>query len=146
MSNFAQTTRYHNLDALSAAKVGKDPLAHWDEIIHAILIKDVPRKRQMHIIAVGSAIAAAIDSSTSTIMQSLDQHDLSTEQALVLPGLHDQASKYAILRLIVLLAPIRSLISDISHKAYPLGVSRPPFPPNAGVSGMDLRRSSLRSS
>lgn len=128
LSDFAQTTRYHNLDALSAAQRGKDPLAHWNEIIHAILREDVPHKRQAQIAAVGSSIAASIASGTCTIMQGLDQQDLSTEQALVLPGLQDQAVKYAILRLILLLAPIRGLISDISHKAYTLGVSRPPFP------------------
>jgi len=33
LNDFAQTTRYHNLDALSSAGSGKDPLLHWNEIL-----------------------------------------------------------------------------------------------------------------
>ncbi len=41
LSDFAQTTRYHNLDALSTQQAGKDPLEHWGEIMLLILEQDV---------------------------------------------------------------------------------------------------------
>lgn len=33
LNDFAQTTRYHNLDTLSSKGSGKDPLLHWNEIL-----------------------------------------------------------------------------------------------------------------
>ena len=128
LNDFAQTTRYHNLDALSSAQQGKDPLTHWNEIIIEILKTDVSRKQQAKVNSITGAVAAAIAGNTFTMMQGLDQQDLTTEQALSLPGLHDLAVKYAILRIINVLAPIRDLISDVSHRGYSLGVSKPPFP------------------
>jgi hypothetical protein len=128
LNDFAQTTRYHNLDALSSAQRGKDPLTHWNEIIIEILKTDAPIEQQAKINSLASAVAESISNNTTTIMQGLDQQDLTTEQALSLPGLHDLAVKYAILRIIKVLAPIRDLISDVSHRAYALGISKPPFP------------------
>lgn len=128
LSDFAQTTRYHNLDALSSAKTGKDPLAHWGEIILSILNQDVTEKQRTKILTQANVIARAIDDISFTLMLGLDQQPLTTEEALALPGLHDQAVKYAVLKIVIILSPIRDLISVLSHEAYNLGVSDPPFP------------------
>lgn len=128
LNDFAQTTRYHNLDELSSPNSSKDPLVHWNDILLAILRDDVSRKSKAKIVAVGSAIASVISESTSTIMQGLDKQSLSTAHALVLPGLHGQAAKHAVLYTVKFLCPLRDLLSDLSHKAYTLGLSIPPFP------------------
>jgi hypothetical protein len=128
LNDFAQTTRYHNLDALSSASSGKDPLAHWNEILLAILRSDVSNHRTKKIVATAAAKASAISDSTTTVMHGFDRQALTTEQALTLPGLHDEAIKYAVLYLMTFLSPIRDLISDLSHKAYTLGLPVPPFP------------------
>ena len=127
-NEFAQTTRYHNLDALSSANSGKDPLVHWNEILLSILKSDVSSRSKAKIVSTASAVASAIADKTTTLMQGLDKQALSTEEALVLPGLHDQAVKHAVLYIVKLLSPVRYLISDLSHKAYTIGVSVPPFP------------------
>ena len=49
-----------------------------------------------------------------------------TEEALALPGLHDQAVGYAVLHLMNILSPIRDLISELSRLAYGFDVA--PFP------------------
>jgi hypothetical protein len=128
LNDFAQTTRYHNLDALSSASSGKDPLAHWNEILLAILRSDVSSRRTKKIVATAAATASAISDSTTTLMHGFDRQALTTEQALALPGLHDEAIKHAVLYLMKFLSPIRDLISDLSHKAYTLGIPVPPFP------------------
>ena len=128
LSNFAQTTRYHNLDALSAQQTGKDPLEHWGEIMLLILKQDVTQRQRDKILGEARIVANAIDDISTTIMQGLDKQPLTTEEALALPGLHDQAVKYAVLHLINMLSPIRDLISTLSHLAYGLGVAQPPFP------------------
>jgi hypothetical protein len=65
------------------------------------------------------------------MMQGLNKKPLTTEEALALPGLHDEATKYAVLHLIEMLSPIRDLISELSHSAYD-GFSQPPFPQMQG--------------
>lgn len=128
LNDFAQTTRYHNLDALNSPGPSKDPLVHWNEILLTILQFDVSSKSKAKIIAAGTAIASAISDCTVTVMQGLDKQALSTAHALVLPSLHDQAAKHAVLYFIKFLCPLRDLLSDLSHSAYALGVSSPPFP------------------
>lgn len=128
LNAFAQTTRYHNLDALSAPYSSKDPLAHWDEILLSILDIDVPARTKEKISRKGMEIAKAISGNAITIMQGLDKKALSTAQALVLPGLHEEAAKHAALHVVNFLCPLRDLLSDLSHKAYTIGVSDPPFP------------------
>jgi hypothetical protein len=128
LNDFAQTTRYHNLDALSSVNSGKDPLGHWNEILLSILNSDVSVKTKTTIASIASAVASAIGDKTTTLMQGLDKAALSTEQALILPGLHDQAVKHAVLYIVKLVSPLRDLISDVSHKAYALGGSVPAWP------------------
>ena len=128
LSDFAQTTRYHNLDALSSSHSGKDPLSHWQEIILSLLSVDVSERQKTKIFHQANVVAEAIGQNSITIMHGLDQQPLSTEEAFALPGLHDQAVKYAILRIINVLSPIRELISSLSHEGYRLGVEVPPFP------------------
>ena len=128
LSNFAQTTRYHNLDALSAQQAGKDPLEHWGEIILLILKQDVTQRQRDKVLGQARMVANAVDDISITIMPGLNKQPLTTEEALALPGLHDQAVKYAVLHLINMLSPMRDLISTLSHLAYCLGVSQPPFP------------------
>jgi hypothetical protein len=115
LNDFAQTTRYHNLDALSSASNGKDPLEHWNEILLAILRSDVSSHRTKKIVATGAAKASAISDSTTTVMHGFYKQALTTEQALTLPGLHDEAIKHAVLYLMKFLSPIRDLISVLTH-------------------------------
>jgi len=128
LCDFASTTRYHNLDTLSATSRHKDPLAHWNDILRAILETDVTENRKAKIIANASATLSSISDRTFTLMQGLDQQALSTEQALTLPGLHAEAAKHAVLHIVKLLWPLRKLISDLSRKAYLIGETNPPFP------------------
>jgi hypothetical protein len=128
LSDFAQTTRYFNLDGLNPSHVGRDPLDHWGQIVTAILEKDVPKAQKEKILNQSNLIASAIDDITITIMHGLDKTPLSTEEALALPGLHDQAAKYAVLHVVKILAPLRELTSELSHLAYTLNTPEPVFP------------------
>lgn len=127
LSDFARITRYHNLDALSSAQSGTDPLAKWGQIIVEILSNDVPQKQRDKILNQANVIATAIDDMTMTLMHGLDQSPLNTAEALSLPGLHDQAVRFAVLRLVKILSPVRDLVSALSQKSYGLGPT-PPFP------------------
>lgn len=128
LRDFASTTRYHNLDALSASQNGLDPLAHWGQIILAILGSDVRQRQKEKILTQANVVADAIGSVTLTLMHGLDQSPLTTAEALALPGLHDQAARFAVLRMVGLLCPLRDLLGAVSREAYGLGTPVPPFP------------------
>ncbi|WXG51721.1 MAG: hypothetical protein RNU03_12895 [Candidatus Sedimenticola sp. (ex Thyasira tokunagai)] len=127
LSEFAQTSRYHNLDALSNQSKFDDPLMHWNNIIMNILETDVTKHQKEKVLNQARSVAGAIEENTATIMQGLDKSSLSTVQALALPGLHEQASKFAVYRIIKIISPLRDLISELSHYAYKYP-NKNPFP------------------
>lgn len=128
LSDFARVTRYHNLDALSASQAGSDPLARWSAILPQILESDVPKTKKKRILAKAQSVAGAIDDITFTLVHGLDQQQLTTEEALALPELHEQAARFAVLRLVNIFSEIRDLLGAVSHKAHGLGRAVPPFP------------------
>lgn len=127
LSDFARVTRYHNLDALSASHTCPDPLARMNQLLIAILAHDVPQRQQDKVLNQAGIIVTRIDDITFTLMHGLDQRPLSTSDALSLPGLHERAVRFAVLRIVKLLAPLRDLLADVSHGAYGLGPA-PAFP------------------
>lgn len=128
LRDFARGTRYHNLDALSASHNGLDPLSRWGQLILDILQKDVSKKQQNKILSQANVVASAIEDSTVTRIHGLNQSPLTTAEALSLPGLHDKAVRFAVLRLVKILSPVRDLLGKVSHEAYHLDLSVPPFP------------------
>lgn len=88
----------------------------------------MPQSQKDKILARAHVVANAIDNITLTLMHDLDQSPLTTEEALSLPGLHDQAVRFVVLRLVGILTPFRDLLGTLSREAYGLGVSVPPFP------------------
>ncbi len=128
LSDFAATTRYHNLNALSSVQKYDDPLAHWERILLLTLKEDVPDKRKEKLLQQAKAVADEISDITATIMQGLDKSPLSTLEALSLPALHMEAAKYVVLRIINLLSPLRDLLSSLSHDAYKYRDCSIPFP------------------
>ena len=127
LSDFARVTRYHNLNALSASQNGADPLARWGQLIITILSHDVPERQKDKILTQANIVATAIDDVTVTLMHGLDQTPLTTSEALSLPGLHEQAVRFAVLRFVKILSPVRGLLAGVSHEAYGLGPV-PAFP------------------
>ena len=128
LSDFAQTTRYHNLDSLGSGQSNQDPLSHWGEIILAILSQDVTQKQRTRILREAGVVASLIENNTMVLMHGLDQQPLSLENSLALPGLHEMAVKHAVLRLVSVLCPLRDLIRSLCHETYSLGLSSPPIP------------------
>ena len=128
LSDFARITRYHNLDALSSSQVREDPLSQWNKILLAILDKDVSKSQKEKILSQARMIASSIDDVTFTFMYGLDQSPITTEQALLSPRLHEQATRYIILRLVKILIRLRDLIEELSSMSYISGSSQPPFP------------------
>lgn len=128
LNEFAQSTRYHNLNALSSSKAGSDPLSQWSRILFKVLEEDVTKGKRDKILTKYSLFAKKIDDITVTVMHDLEQNPMSTEDALAMPGLHDESAKHVVLYIIKIMNPLKELISNISHAAYGRGDGEPPFP------------------
>jgi len=128
LTDFARQTRYYNLDDLGATAAGKDPLSHFEEILQMVLKTDVPQSTVVRLTESRSKLASALSNISTVVAQGLRGSDLTLEQSIVSPALHDTAARYLVLRVVLLLMPLKSLIGDLSRKVYTLGVERPPIP------------------
>ena len=129
LNEFALMSRYHNLDSLSSPTGNLDPLQLWEGIMLRVVEADVSSRIIDKIIEDANFVSAAIFDKTHIDMMGLSKEPLTLEKALALPGLHEQAARFAVLRLIKILAPIRDLLSSISLTAfYHKGFSSPPVP------------------
>lgn len=129
LHDFALMSRYHNLDSLSAPTGTVDPLKFWDLILLRIVEVDVSPARINKIFGEARAVSSAIQDCTHIDMAGLSQEPLTLEKSLALPGLHEQATRYAILRVVNILVPIKELLTCISQEAfYHKGFSNPSVP------------------
>lgn len=131
LSNFAKTTRYYNLNALSSQQKEVCPLINWNKIIMLIIHNDLTKKQREKIQRTTAAIADKIDDITLTMMFGLDKESLSTHSALELKELHKITAKFAVLRTFNILFPLKELIRSLSYYAYsyPNSIDSPPFFP-----------------
>jgi len=117
LNKFADKSRYHNLDSLCSPTDKADPLESWSKILLRIVDNDVSKQRINKILCDARKMSAAIKDCSHVAMVGLSNEPLTLESALTLPGLHEQGVRFAVLRLIKFLAPIRDLLRDISQAA-----------------------------
>jgi hypothetical protein len=127
-SDFAKTTRYYNLNALSTSQKYKDPLFHWNEILQDVIQEDVSDYQISKILFEAEFVSEMIDEYSTTIMSGLDKKALSTFDIFNLPSLQAQAVKHVNFRIIKILFPIKKLIYNLSLEVYNLEEQVPPFP------------------
>jgi hypothetical protein len=101
--------------------VSSDPLTRLDRLLEGILCQDVSQRQKNRILSEAGLCTALFGGNTLTLMVGLRQNPLNTQQAISLPGLHEQSVRYAVLRLVKLLAPIKELIEELSHAVYGAG-------------------------
>jgi hypothetical protein len=124
LSSFANGARYFNLDTLASGGATGDPLAEWNRILGRILREDVPRKQQTRVSAEASAVADALREHSKFLIHGLDRQPLSMDEAIHLPALSFLAAQYAIYRLVLLLTPLRVLLSEVTGRVMQLDGSR----------------------
>lgn len=127
LSEFALSARYHNLDSLSYSQINLDPLNAWSEIVFCILRLDVSKRQKDKIFAQTHIIFTLIHDKSIAIMHGLDKRPLNIFEVLSLPGLHQQAMRFAVLRVIRILSPFRDLSMRLDLKSYAYNPNTP-FP------------------
>jgi hypothetical protein len=133
LSDFAKTTRYHNLDALTSSQAPIDPLAQYSQIFTRVLSEDVNRRKLQQINDTASGLAAITEAHLSVLGRDLDGRMISQQGAFQLGPLHSAGTPFVVLHLYALLQPIRTAMersSDaaqmINHQVRP-GIAAVPF-------------------
>ncbi|MFV3334090.1 hypothetical protein ACNFIA_24415 [Pseudomonas sp. NY15437] len=114
LNEFAQTARYHNLDELHSPSQNTDPLEQLENILYDILKSDVRPATVSKIMARAKFVSDKIKDITHVNMLDLKQQQLSLLETISQPALHEQAIRYAVLRIVNILYPLKKLLGKIS--------------------------------
>ena len=117
LSDYAKTTRYHNLDALSSSGTMLDPLAAYSQIFTRVLSEDVDRRVLQRITANAAGLASLTDPHVAVVGHDLEGRLISQEGAFRLGPLHNAGAPHMILHLYGLLRPLREALERSSDAA-----------------------------
>ena len=124
LSNFADGSRYHNLDSISSITNNRnDPLALWDEILKSILYSDVPKKKLNIELQKATQLSLLMACKVHAIQHGMDGKLLSTSQVFEFPAIHKLAVPYSMIRLFNLLTPLLKTLNELGQKGHYASVS-----------------------
>jgi hypothetical protein len=119
LSEFAKTSRYYNLDALSAPTPPHgEPLADWESILNDVLAQDVPQKTVQAQLAQAKQMHDLMTGSVRAVQHGMDGKLLSLPQVFSLPAKHGLAVPYAMVRVFCLLKPLLMIVDEQGRKLF----------------------------
>jgi len=128
LSEFGKNSRYYNLDAIGPQKSKQeDRLVSWHKILENILQYDVPKKSKAKANKDALITANAIQDIAFVIAHDFNQKELGIHNLMSDTKLQEKANQFVILRIVKILNPLKTLIANISDKAY-LYPDPAPFP------------------
>ena len=132
LSDFAKTTRYYNLDALSHAANLADPLAMWDVLAKTLPPPNLQAKNTQRTVEPARRLAKAIDPHMLVLAHDLQGRPISVEGALTLHRLHTFNNKYAVVHINRLLRLFRNWLEEACDRAqtidHAIGIGLPSVP------------------
>ncbi|MCX5817043.1 MAG: hypothetical protein NTX75_12525 [Proteobacteria bacterium] len=120
LSDFAKTDRYHNLDHLTGKTVPKDPLAEWSKILKKVLESDVSARHIKKITQKTNVISSLIESRSVVVGHDLENRPLDLKTMVLQPTLQDIAAKHVIYHVMVIIKPLKMLLSLVTTMAIQL--------------------------
>lgn len=132
LGDFAEKTRYFNLDSLSESQSVDDPLLRWNIIYSKILAEDVSEKKRDRIKQESDLMASMIDGLVTVFAHGLDQQPLDVQKMLASPQLQDTAAPHAVYYVTTVIHVLREVLSAISMGAYQVTAGGPAAIPDMG--------------
>ena len=121
LSDFATGARYFNLDhSATPTQLDQDPLVRWNGILRRLLNEDVPANRTKRVQVQAAFVADAIRDHASILRFGLDRSLLSADASILEPALTSEAAPYAVLRVLLLVSPLRILLRASSRRVHAL--------------------------
>lgn len=118
LGDFALRSRYFNIDALNKTPADPDPLVQLSSIFWAILDERVSVNVSYQVIRRARFLTERIGGKLIVRGVGLNSKPLTIAEALSHPVFHEKAAKYAVLRVVEFLWPIRDLLTHYSMKAH----------------------------
>tara|TARA_R100001132_G_scaffold14849_3_gene13408 strand:+ start:2658 stop:3314 length:657 start_codon:yes stop_codon:yes gene_type:complete len=119
LADFANKSRYYNLNCLTEDQYSDEPLAKWNLIIEKIICLDVPARQIEKIELRSTEILKATQNISFVLGENLDGSQMTHQDSVLLPQYHYLAAKYAVLHVIELVKSLRDLLDfcvDNSHR------------------------------
>lgn len=119
LTEFAKSTRYHNLDTLANGKRTRDPLDEFNRIFIRVVSDDVDRRLLQNLSEEAQWAAEALHNHVGVIGHGLDGSLISLPNALMLGPLHEAGIPLVIWKIYEILAPVRDaldLATDHPHQ------------------------------
>jgi len=132
LGDFADNTRYFNLNSLSQSQTVDDPLLRWSIIYSKILTEDITEKKRERITQQSEMMAAMIGGLVSVFAHDLDQQPLNVQKMLASPQLQDAAAPHAVYYVTSVIHVLREVLNAISMGAYQVTAGGPAAIPDMG--------------
>ena len=131
-SDFAIRSRYSNLDNLAKGVRNRDPLSNWNNILKLVFEKDVSASKKQKVLNVAKIYAPMFESAGSMIAAGMDGETLDFHSDFISGGIIQEATPYAVLRVVELLKPLKAVMDEIvpvaHEKEHPTHVFYPTIP------------------
>lgn len=121
LSEFADGTRYANLNQLSGSSIGTDPLTKWNHILLLIIETEVSERQRSKVQIQSAQIVDVLGGSSFTIAHDLERRPMSFENIFAEPRLHELAARSAVWHLVQLIAAIREVVVAVGDSATVVG-------------------------
>ncbi|MDP9193343.1 MAG: hypothetical protein M3P06_16730 [Acidobacteriota bacterium] len=113
LAEFATTTRYYNLDALSQSQRAQAPLPRWNALLQRLVRENVPAARVMRIGQQSLDLATLIGESATVVAHDLDGTPMDLARMFAAPRLQELGCRYAVWHVIRIL----DALNDCLHAA-----------------------------
>jgi|SRR3990172_1459501 len=124
LSEFAQTTRYANLDALASGAGGINPLARWHDVVIEIVRLHVSQKRLARIEQQAAEFAELTQGIILVRAHDLSDRPLTEQTWLAQPQIYSLAARYATWYCFKLFSFLKDLVRSLTHDAIDLDLKR----------------------
>ena len=118
LAEFAKTTRYYNLDTLSAGRPSADPLPRWNALLQRLVRENVSSERVLRIVEQSAAVGSQIEAWTRVLAHDFDGTPLDVTTMLAVPRLQDIGCRYAVWHVIKILNALRECLWDATLRVH----------------------------
>jgi hypothetical protein len=122
LCEFAQSTRYTNLDGLASGTPGKEPLEAWQDILSQLIQTNVSPSKQERIIRTGQELGQLLEEFTTAQIHDLKSGVLSIRNCLTIPQLLHEGSRFAVWEVSKIFRPVIDLIDELANEARNVNV------------------------
>lgn len=117
LSQFANSTRYFNLDGLESGNPMISPLSHWRAILGRIIREDVRTQRVQRALGQAAYLSSKLAQSTVVIANNAHGKPMDVFDAVAEPILDELAAPHAVWHVVSLLKKIETLLCEINEFA-----------------------------